>query len=86
VLLLWQSAHSLCPAGGHCCCCCLLSASVRLLPHPRPQFEESTTGDRLHGVLGGRYISVIRHEGSLFAIDSVCFHGRPPLFALHCTP
>ncbi len=40
------------------------------------QFEESTTGDRLHGVVEGRYVTVIRHEGSLFAIDSVCFHGR----------
>ncbi|PRW58512.1 Rieske domain-containing -like [Chlorella sorokiniana] len=54
-------------------------------PEPGPawhfvgKFEESTTGDRLHGVLGGRYISVIRHEGSLFAIDSVCFHAGGPL-------
>lgn len=43
------------------------------------QFEESTTGDRLHGAVEGRYVTVLRHEGQLYAIDSVCFHGRLPL-------
>lgn len=36
-------------------------------------------GGRVHVRLGGRYVSVFRHEGVLRAIDSVCFHAGGPL-------
>lgn len=76
-------------AAAACCLRAPAAAAVRPAQHANtmlhllPQFEESTTGDRLHGVVEGRYITVIRHEHSLFAIDSVCFHGTPTLAARH---
>lgn len=34
---------------------------------------------RLHLQMGGRYISIIQHEGQLYCIDSICFHAGGPL-------
>lgn len=36
-------------------------------------------GDRLHVVLEGRYVSILRVQGKLYCIDSVCFHAGGPL-------
>ena len=34
---------------------------------------------RVHSKLGGRYITVFRHAGALFCIDSICYHAGGPL-------
>ncbi|GLC42375.1 Cytochrome c oxidase subunit 1 [Pleodorina starrii] len=36
-------------------------------------------GGRLHAKIEGRYVSVLRIDGKLFCIDSICFHAGGPL-------
>ena len=38
-------------------------------------------GDRFHGKVRDRYVSVIKHLEKLYCIDSVCFHMGGPLTA-----
>ena len=36
-------------------------------------------GERLHTQVDGRYVSVVRHRGKLFCMDSTCYHTGGPL-------
>ena len=41
--------------------------------------DTAATVGRLHTCVQGRYVSVIRHQGQLHCLDSVCFHAGGPL-------
>eukprot|EP00887_Chlorella_sp_A99_P005342 scaffold1.g5342.t1 len=36
-------------------------------------------GNRLHIHVDGRYVSLIQHEGTVYCLDSICFHAGGPL-------
>mmetsp|Transcript_7329 Transcript_7329/g.22575 ORF Transcript_7329/g.22575 Transcript_7329/m.22575 type:complete len:195 (+) Transcript_7329:44-628(+) len=54
------------------------SESAWLLAAPSLGGED---GARLHVTLGGRYVSLLRVRGQVYAIDSICYHAGGPLGA-----